>query len=148
MSKRENRLKPIINIAGSREQAAASELAKLVRTQRDVAAQLDKLRAYRFEYNATSTQGRQSTEAFSDHRRFLVRLNESIQRLEEHYSIIEKKRLMFLAKWQRLRSRAQSLENLAIRQQDIFKKETLRAEQKEIDDIAGRSAHHRENLRH
>ncbi len=139
MAAYKNRLQPIINIAVEQERKAARELVRIVNHQKTIREQIDRLKAYSSEYRLDSLVEMPNNAMFTDRRLFLSRLAQTIQQLQQQYKSIDKKRLSLLFQWEKSKNWMQSLKKYGERQHNIEVLQAIRIEQKEMDEIAGRS---------
>ena len=140
MTQKKNRLEPIINVADNKERSAALELAKIVKSQEAIRGQMERLKGYCEEYRKNEIHTSQAHAMFADRRLFLSRLNQTVLQLEQQYELMEKRRAISFDNWKKSKARIDSLLKYTRQQIEIENQKSLRSEQKEMDDIAGRLA--------
>jgi flagellar FliJ protein len=131
-------MKPLTNVAGSRERTAARELGDYRRMLSAAESKLSELLTYREEYSRKldSTAGGIDVQQMRDYRAFLTKLNDAIQhqqaRVEKSRREYEHRRhLWFVA-----RTKAMALGKVVERYQAQEKTSADRREQADSDERA------------
>ena len=137
--KKSKRLKPIIQLAERREQAAVKQFTEAQNIQREREAKLEELLLYRQEYQQkfVSTESKaRSVFQFKDYHAFLMKLDviiaEQRQLVVSSKEDAESKRQL----WMKKREKCQALEKAAERFLDEERQIQNKKEQKEADEHA------------
>ncbi len=137
-----HRLDPIIDIAESKENDAARELARITSSRNIVRKQIQQLKSYRGEYKQSAVVGKNHTQAtFADTQLFLGRLNSSIRAVEQQLEQIEERHAKLTIEWEKSRAKTRSLEKVVEKHNKADFHHRSKIEQKELDEVAGRSRH-------
>lgn len=139
---RSERMKPITQVAGSRERDAARVLGESQRRLAEVETKLNELTAYRDEYVARLKReggNGMASRSVLDYQIFLSRLNEAIAyqhgRVSQARREVEQKRAL----WQASRTQSMALDKVVERYQGDERRAAERREQKELDDRSQRA---------
>ena len=136
---RRNRLAPIIEIAETRQQEAARQLAHLMQHQTALQNQIAQLKGYREDYKKTKLlEKKLPPSTLMDRRVFLARLNENIEQLLKQLAAIDDNLASRMKYWHQTRARTQALEKVVERYQAREQSRQARQLQKEHDELASR----------
>jgi|GEM_PF-4202318 len=136
---RRNRLGPVIEIAESRQQEAAKQLADLMQHQSIFQAQIEQLISYREDYKRNMLLGKKlPPPTLMDRQLFLARLNNNIGQVRQQLDNIEKNLAARMEYWQQTRAHTQALEKVVQRYQQRERTKLERRMQKEHDELASR----------
>ncbi len=136
---RRNRLDSVIEIAETRQQEAARQLAQLMQHQTMLQNQIAQMKGYREEYkNNQLMQQKLPPSRLMDRRVFLDRLNRNIELIEQQLHAIEGNLAARMQYWQQMRARTQALEKVLERYRRREQRREAERLQKEHDELAGR----------
>ena len=135
------RLRPVTDIAESRERDAARTMGERQQFVNEQVARLEELKSYRADYvQRMQEAGARGIDAgqMQDYTNFIRRLDEAI--VFQHKQISDAERHLVLSKnnWQTLHSRSEALNKVVDRLRDGEQRENDRREQKETDDRSQR----------
>ncbi len=140
--KRSKRLKPVVDIAESREQQAARALGVAQTALDQARQQLDELKAYRQDYLQRFQQAGaigMGAAQLGDYQQFLHKLGLAIEQQGEAVVQAEQDVEAKRALWFTSRGKAQMLGTVVARYQGEEEKEAMRQEQLEQDERSQRS---------
>lgn len=130
------RLRPVRDVASSRERDAASRLAEARSAAAREAARLKELEAYRAEYARMIDRQTLPAERLAGVRLFLANLNRAIAQQAERLRVAEQRQAGFHRAWMSLRTRALALDKVGERYAREEAAETARREQRDADEWA------------
>lgn len=143
MLKRAQRLEPVVQMAEEAEREAAAKLAQVQQQLRQAEQQLEGLEEYRTEYQQQWIERGQtgvSGEWLMNYQRFLSQLEVAIEQQRNSVNWHSKNTAKSRDEWQKTYARLEGLKKLVQRYRDQARLQADRQEQKEMDEMAQRSA--------
>ncbi|MEM7081989.1 MAG: flagellar export protein FliJ [Pseudomonadota bacterium] len=135
------RLQLVKDVFARQEEALAREMGRFQQQIDTATTQLAQLREHREAYTASIRGGyRCDPSRLQNQQAFAQRLNEAIHQQEQLIERAEAERLALRARWLARHRKTQSVEKLCDRREETARHETLRQEQKQLDDLSGRHA--------
>lgn len=138
---KKSRLEPVIEIAETRQEEAARQLAHMMQYQTTLQQQIVQLKTYREDYNRSQLLGQSlDTTTFHDRQLFLSRLNLNIEELERQLKTVEKNLTSRMDYWKQTRARTQALEKVMQRFRAQERQRLDRRTQTEHDEMAAQKS--------
>ncbi len=135
------RMKPVIRVAESREQAAAKALGEAQQFLADQLKRLEELKRYREEYRSQAQQRGAAgitVSRFLELQRFLTRLDQAVSEQEKMVLRAEQGREQRRRQWFDAHGKTKVLERVVDRLGAEEARDEARRDQKETDEIAQR----------
>jgi len=137
MRAKKGRLQPVIEIAETRQEEAARQLAHMMQYQAKLEQQIVQLKTYREDYNRNQLLGQSlDTTTFHDRQLFLSRLNQNIEEIERQLQNVEKNLATRMDYWKQTRARTQALDKVMQRFRAQERRQLDHRLQKEHDEMA------------
>ncbi len=142
---RKHRLDPILQHAGTQQDEAAKRLAGILAQKKQAEEQLEQLKSYRQEYKKVQLQAQgHSVGELQNHQAFISKLGQAIEQQEKELKRLEGDVAQHITFWQQSKTRCDALDNLIQKHHQRTLQKEARAEQKEMDEFAGRLARHKQ----
>ncbi|MGV6859390.1 MAG: flagellar export protein FliJ [bacterium] len=142
---RKHRLDPILQHAETQQDTAAKNLAAALAQKKQAEEQLQQLLGYRHDYKKIQLQSQgHSIEELQNHQGFISKLGQAIEQQEREIERLERNVAQHIAYWQQAKTRSDGLDQLIQKHHRQSEQKEARAEQKEMDEFAGRMGRNRQ----